>query len=66
MGEQTLINFDVDIFNSDSDLNNLLRTNTQQYDIIYIDWRRGMADLRDNSDLLEVIIKWVNDKKRRR
>jgi hypothetical protein len=62
-GETTLQNFDVDIFESNSNLDGLLRGNTQQYDIIYIDWVRGMADLRDNSRVLEEVIEWVNDQK---
>lgn len=64
-GETTLQNFINDVNASQSnDLENLLiRNNTQSYDLIYIDWERGMADLRDNSGVLEEVIKWVNANK---
>lgn len=64
-GERTLANFINDIDRSQSvDIENLLiRANTQQYDLIYIDWVRGMADMRDNSRVLEEVIKWVNQQK---
>ncbi len=35
----------------------------QSYDIIYVNWDNGVADMRDNSLVLEAVIDWVNDEK---
>ena len=35
----------------------------QDFDIIYVDWRNGMADIMDNSETMRNIIRWVNTKK---
>ena len=64
-GERTMANFinDVNASQSNNFENLLIRNNTQQYDLIYIDWVRGMADMRANSLVLEEVIKWVNAQK---
>ncbi|MGC1472339.1 MAG: T9SS type A sorting domain-containing protein [Psychroserpens sp.] len=64
-GETTLQNFIADINTEDEagELSPLLLGNSQQYDLIYIDWVRGMADMRDNSKVLEEVIEWVNAQK---
>ncbi|MGC8751861.1 hypothetical protein, partial [Hydrotalea sp.] len=49
--------------NSFSQLTQLLRGNTQQYDIIYVDWFRGTDFLQRNALLLERVIRWVNEQK---
>ncbi len=36
---------------------------TQQYDIIYVDWKNGVDYLQRNAYLLETIIQWVNANK---
>lgn len=61
-GDRTLVNFTNSLWQSTA-LNNLLTGTNQQYDIIYIDWDNGTADLRNNSVVLETVIKWVNDNK---
>ncbi|WP_299129002.1 hypothetical protein [uncultured Winogradskyella sp.] len=63
-GETTLQNFLGSINNSGNllpllDVNN----NANDYDLIYIDWVRGMGDLRDNSRVLEEVLEWVNANK---
>ncbi|MUV04628.1 hypothetical protein GN157_13000 [Flavobacterium rakeshii] len=62
-GDRSLSDFYSDIFYSNK-LRSLLYSNgTQEYDVIYVDWERGTADLRDNSVVLENIINWVNENK---
>ena len=63
-GERTFDNFVFDVRNTNTagNLATLLDDN-QQYDLIYVDWVRGMADMRTNSRVLEEVIKWVNDQK---
>lgn len=46
-----------------SQLTPLLSGSTQQYDIIYVDWRNGTDYLQRNAYLLETIIQWVNANK---
>ncbi|MDR6968232.1 pimeloyl-ACP methyl ester carboxylesterase [Flavobacterium arsenatis] len=65
-GERSLNNF----LNDQGDLPNsgdlrdlLLFDNTQEYDIIYIDWQNGMHNIKHNSEVLRNVIKWVNAKK---
>ena len=41
----------------------MIEIGTNDYDLIYIDWVRGTADLRDNSRVLEEVLEWVNDQK---
>ncbi|WP_157492007.1 T9SS type A sorting domain-containing protein [Mangrovimonas sp. ST2L15] len=36
---------------------------SQDYDIIYINWNNGVGDIRENSDLLEMVLDWVNTNK---
>lgn len=40
-----------------------MRTEVDQYDIIYINWDQGRDDLRRNAFLLQDIIEWVNSVK---
>lgn len=61
-GSTTLNNF-TNSLNTDSELWNLLQTNTQQYDIVYVDWKNGVDDIKINADLLIKVIEWVNTKK---
>lgn len=47
-----------------SNLRNLLVVDdTQEYDIIYVDWLNGVDDMRRNAELLETVIQWVNTQK---
>lgn len=48
---------------SGSNLINQLQGNTQQYDIIYVDWANGTDFLQRNALLLERVIRWVNEQK---
>lgn len=63
-GERTMQNF-LNSLNNSGNLFPLLdaNNNNNDYDLIYIDWVRGMADMRDNSRVLEEVIKWVNAQK---
>lgn len=63
-GERTLQNF-LGSINNSGDLLPLIDANNDanDYDIIYIDWVRGMGDMRDNSRVLEEVIGWINDQK---
>lgn len=45
------------------DLKSLLSGNTQEYDIIYVDWQNGTHDIKHNSQVLRNVINWVNNKK---
>jgi hypothetical protein len=49
--------------NGSFDLRNLLQGANQQYDIIYVDWRRGADFLQRNGYFLERVIRWVNEQK---
>ena len=40
--------------------NKLYNNSTQEYDIIYVDWGNGTADIRENAETLENVINWVN------
>ncbi|MEJ7676406.1 MAG: hypothetical protein WKG06_00695 [Segetibacter sp.] len=51
------------IDNSNSNLRNLLGTNMNVYDIIYVDWRIGTDYIQRNAYLLERIISWINANK---
>jgi len=63
-GKNTFEGFQRDIDQSGNNLRNLIdEDRNHTYDLIYIDWARGMADLRDNSGVLEEVIKWVNANK---
>lgn len=42
---------------------NLLGTGTNDYDIIYVDWKIGTDYIQRNALLLEEIIRWVNNNK---
>ncbi len=60
-GVNTFDGFYNDIFNSKStDLTNLF-IDFPQYDVIYIDWQNGTADLRLNTLLLKTVIRKVNE-----
>lgn len=60
-GVNTFEGFENSIFKS-NELNNLL-FNTDEYDIIYIDWQNGTEDLRLNALLLKTVIQCINSKK---
>lgn len=64
-GERTMQDFLVDLNTSGGNLRALIDAGdfNNSYDLIYIDWNRGMADMRDNSRVLEEVIKWVNAQK---
>ena len=57
--------FQSDIDNSNStNLELLLGSNfTNQYDIIYLDWKNGTDYLQRNALLLETVIRWINTNK---
>jgi len=63
-GETTLQNF-LGSINNSGDLLPLLdaNNNANDYDLIYIDWVRGMGDMQANSRVLEEVIGWVNEQK---
>ena len=46
-------------------LHNLLYKDspTQEYDVIYVDWVNGTADIRENAQTLENVLHWVNQRK---
>lgn len=62
-GLNSLQDFLRDATNDGSNLTNLLSTPTQQYDIIYVDWKNGVDYLQRNAFVLETIIQWVNANK---
>lgn len=62
-GENSLKNFLDDATDDGSNLTNLLSGSTQEYDIIYVDWKNGTDYLQRNAYLLETIIQWVNANK---
>ena len=63
-GENTYEQFINDATNDPgSQLIGLLSGSTQQYDIIYVDWKNGVDYLQRNAYLLETIIQWVNANK---
>lgn len=61
-GSLTLKDFKSSV-NNNSQLTNLLNENTQEYDIIYVDWKVGVGDIKRNADVLIKVIDWVNAKK---
>ncbi|MGV7106901.1 hypothetical protein [Flavobacterium sp. U410] len=65
-GDRTLFgdnSFMNDLQNTSNLRNLLLFDTSQQYDIIYIDWQNGTADIRENSKVLQQVLAWVNAKK---
>jgi hypothetical protein len=64
-GDRTLNHFLNDIrFTSGNQLRTLLDfDNTQEYDIVYIDWKNGTNSIQHNSAVLRNVINWVNQKK---
>jgi len=60
-----ITNFNTFIFqlNGSANLQTLLQSNNQVYDIIYVDWARGTDFLQRNALLLERVIRWVNEQK---
>lgn len=62
-GESSLKNFLDDATDDASNLTSLLSGSTQQYDIVYVDWKNGTDYLQRNAYLLETIIQWVNANK---
>lgn len=63
-GEKTYDNFVYDVSYSDSpELKTLLSDFNHSYDIIYIDWKDGTADMRLNALLLKTVIMGINQVK---
>ena len=64
-GDRSIDSFKTNLFNSgSSDLRDLLFwDNSQEYDIIYIDWKDGTDKIQKNSVILEGVINWVNENK---
>lgn len=63
-GSTTLVNFLNSTQNyQNSQLYNLLNGNNQQYDIVYVDWKNGVGDIRENAETLIKVIEWVNNEK---
>lgn len=50
-------------FSYSTDLNNLLLGNSQDYDIIYVDWENGVDYMQRNAYALEKAIEYVNNEK---
>ncbi|MHA3786783.1 T9SS type A sorting domain-containing protein [Flavobacterium hauense] len=61
-GDRSLNTFKNSLINS-GDLTALLDGVNQQYDIVYIDWKNGVDDIKKNSKVLRDIIIWVNQQK---
>ena len=61
-GVLNLVGF-LDQLRGSPDLQTLLQSDVQQYDIIYVDWARGTDFLQRNALLLERVIRWVNEQK---
>jgi len=59
-GESDYISF---INNVSKSFSSSLRSQIDNFDIIYINFNQGRDDLKRNAYLVEDIIKWVNDKK---
>lgn len=64
-GERTMEDFLQDVTFAGANLGTLIDAENfdHDYDLIYIDWVRGMADMRSNSRVLEEVLEWVNDQK---
>lgn len=64
-GDTDITDFTDEVFfDGGLQLGNLLVNDTlRTYDIIYVNWDNGVADMRDNSLVLEAVIDWVNDEK---
>ncbi|WP_153393747.1 T9SS type A sorting domain-containing protein [Chryseobacterium vaccae] len=60
-GDLSLSNFKASL-SASPQLQNIL-SNGQKYDIIYVDWRNGIGDIRQNAETLKKIIKYVNSQK---
>ena len=60
-GDLSLRNFLVDFHHNGtaSRLDQLLH-NPQEYDVIYVDWKDGTANIFTNARILQNVIKWVN------
>ena len=62
-GVNNLDDFFNNVNNSSTNLRELLNGSSREYDIIYVDWYNGVADMRKNSKLLKSVIQWVNSQK---
>jgi hypothetical protein len=64
-GDRTLNDdFYRDLDNAGNQLRSLLDFDeTQQYDIIYIDWLNGTANIKDNSEVLKNVLDFINQEK---
>jgi hypothetical protein len=50
-------------FDASAQLRDLLQSSNQQYDIVYVDWKKGADYLQRNAYLLERVIQWVDSVK---
>jgi len=58
-GESNINGFISDIANDDSNLRTIL-LNNPDYDIVYVDWKRGTDNIKKNAQLLKEVIRLVN------
>src|SRR5690606_38773128 len=63
LGGSTTLKHFLESINEFSQLDNLLATNSQQYDIIYVDWKNGAGDIKQNAETLIKVIEWVSAEK---
>lgn len=63
IGGSTTLNHFLKSIAFDSQLESILKDDTQQYDIIYVDWKNGAGDIRQNAETLIKVIEWVNAEK---
>lgn len=65
LGDTDMRSFDNSLVFSGSNLRNKIDVDfdSQSYDIIYINWNNGVADIRNNSKVLEAVLNWVNTEK---
>lgn len=64
-GGSTLKHFIDNLHDAELSLLSLLKGDTSEYDLVYIDWDNGIGDIRKNAETLEKVIDWVNAEKSR-
>jgi hypothetical protein len=62
-GDTSINSFENDVDFAGFTFRNSIFGNNPQYDLIYIDWKQGTADMRDNSRVLELALDWINENK---
>jgi hypothetical protein len=62
-GQTDFGTFSRQISNSNSSLIGLLQGSIQQYDIIYVNWKKGADYLQRNGYFLERVMRWVREQK---